>query len=112
MKWPRKQIICGRRYHTRYPVCIADPDGEMCWGVLHYAAGDIAIARGHGRADMAFETLIHEMMHAIFTQHEWIGGALRRGVSGEAFVRTLATEVASALVLSKTVTLPPLPKRT
>lgn len=110
MKYPREVKVRGYRYTIDYVETEQEVDralasseyiGQVCAG----NPGRVRIYAGQQPIGI-FDSVIHEILHIITARNNVLRAAIRPEIGEEAFVDTLATELADLLVTNGWVTLP------
>jgi len=106
MGYPRKLNICGKIYHVTYVKrhIDVDPDGEeLLWGQVDYRRRRIRVYDGKEYTSNPdkFDTLIHEMIHAILREHSMLMSIV--GEMEEPFVNDVASAITDCLIRNKLI---------
>lgn len=112
--WPEYVNVGGVSYAVEYVADRdgIDSDGANCnlWGQVHYRKHTIRIWTGKADEKQqpidCFETLLHELLHVIFSDNPALGKLLAVSENEETLITSVVAALADTLVRSKIVSLP------
>ena len=106
MKYPVEIRIRGYHYRIEYVEHQREVDRDL-ESDIYLGTCDSNVIRVFAKCSLIslVDTLIHEVLHAIFTRNKMLKIALKHGVE-EYFITTLASEIASILLDNELVKLP------
>jgi len=106
MKFPIEIRIRGYDYHIEYVESRREVDVDFESDIFIGTVNDNTIRIFATKPLLTIvDTLIHEILHAIFTRNKMLKTALRSGME-EPFITTLADEIALILLNNKLVEFP------
>ena len=98
MKYPTSVTICGYIYQIEYVETPLEVDDDFAPGHwLGQCCGNTIRVLATQEPFGILDTLIHEILHAVFNKHPMLKQALQSADTEEPFINTLAMELANLL---------------